>query len=141
MTIIDVIGIFLGLVACIAATFFLPVLVVNLIDHIVESYRRNKHPDYFEYWDEAVSLSFKIGGKLSTEKRRVQHYIKLYVDGYRDGECTAEYITKNMAKVTQWWIEACDTYNKEYSEVKVLLEKADRYAKAHNLKWGIIHET
>ena len=141
MTTLKTIGAVLGSIACVAGLFCLPVLLINLIDHIIESYRRNKYPEYYEYYDTAVYESFKICSKLDAEKRRIEHYIKLYSDGYRDGECTVEHITKKMAQVTQWWINACDEYNQEYLEVKELLRKADKYAKEHNLKWGVIYET
>lgn len=141
MTTIDIIGVIIGSIACVAGLFCLPILLINLIDHIIESYRRNKYPEYFEFYDTAVYESFKIGRKLNAEKRRIEHYIKLYGDGYRDGECTVEHITKKMAEVTKWWVNACDEYNQEYKNIKVLLQKADAYAKEHNLEWGIIYET
>ena len=138
---LDVFGIVLGTIAAVGGMFFLPILFVNLIDHIIESIRKTKHPEYFEFYDTAVYESFRIGGKLNAEKHRIEYYIKLYSDGYRDGECTAEQITKKMAQVTQWWIAACDEYNREHESIKVLLRKADAYAKEHNLKWGIIYDT
>ena len=141
MTILEIIGTVLGVLACTAGMVCLPILLCSFIDKIIENYRRNKHPEYFEYWDTAVSESFRIGKKLNAEKSRIEYYIKLYTVGYRDGECTAEDITKKMAQVTQWWISACDEYNQEYLEIKDLLNKADTYAKEHNLKWGIIYET
>lgn len=140
MTFLQGLGVAIGVVACIGGSIFLPILFVSLIDHIVESVRRNKHPEYFELYDTAVSESFRIGGKLNAEKSRIKYYIKLYGDGYRDGECTVEHITKKMAQVTQWWITACDEYNQEHENIKVLLQKADAYAKEHNLKWGIIYD-
>lgn len=138
---IDTLGVILGTIAVVCGMLFLPILFVNLIDHIIESIRKNKHPKYFEFYDTAIYESFRIGGKLNAEKRRIEYYIKLYGDGYRDGECTVEHITKKMAQVTQWWINACDEYNQEYKNVKMLLQKADAYAKEHNLKWGIIYES
>jgi hypothetical protein len=82
-----------------------------------------------------------VGKKFNAEKSRIEYYIKLYTAGYRDGECTAEYITKKMSQITQRWISTCDEYNEEHSKIKVLLDKADTYAKEHNLKWGVIYET
>lgn len=140
MTTIDIIGAVIGSIACVVGLFCLPILLINLIDHVIESYRRNRYPEYFELYDTAVYESFKIGRKLNAEKRRIEHYIKLYGDGYRDGECTVEHITKKMAQVTQWWINACDEYNQEYKNIKILLQKADAYAKQHNLEWGIIYD-
>jgi hypothetical protein len=138
---IDVLGVVLGTIAIICGMLFLPILFVNLIDHIIESIRKNKHPEYFEFYDAAVYESFRVGGKLNEEKRRIEYYVKLYTNGYRDGECTAEDITKRMAQLTQRWINACDDYKQEQKNIKVLLQKADAYAKEHNLKWGVIYET
>ena len=138
---IDMLGVVLGTIAAICGMLFLPILFVDLIDHIIKSIRKNKYPEYFEFYDTAVSESFRIGGKLNAEKRRIEYYIKLYSDGYRDGECTAEDITKKTAQLTRWWINACDEYNQEQKTIKVLLQKADAYAKEHNLKWGIIYDT
>ena len=141
MSWIDALSITLGTIAVICGIVFLPILFVNLTDHIIESVRKNKHPEYFEYYDTAVYEMFRICGKLNAEKRRIEYYIKLYSDGYRDGECTAEDITRKMAQLTQQWITACDEYDQEHKNVKVLLQKADAYAKEHNLKWGIIYES
>lgn len=128
-------------IAIICGMLFLPILLVNLIDRIIESIRKKKHPEYFKFYDTAVSESFRIGGKLGAEKKRIEYYIKLYGNGYRDGECTVEHITKKMAELTRIWINACDTFNQEQESIKVLWQKADAYAKEHNLKWGIIYET
>ena len=141
MTILKAIGFTIGVFAVTAGLIFLPLLAAELFDHIVKSIRKQKHPEYFDLYDTAISESFRIGGKLNAEKRRIEYYIKLYSEGYRDGECTAEHITKKMAQVTQWWITACDEYNQEQKNIKVLLQKADAYAKEHNLKWGIIYDT
>lgn len=141
MNSLDACGLAIGIIAIIVGMIFLPILFVNLIDHIIESVRKNKHPEYFEFYDTAVYESFRIGGNLNAEKRRIEYYIKLYSDGYRDGECTVEDITKKMAQLTQGWITACDEYNQEQKNIKVLLQKADAYAKEHNLKWGIIYDT
>lgn len=141
MTFLQGLGVFIGVVAVTCGMIFLPILFAGLIDHIVESIRKNKHPEYFEFYNTAVYESFRIGGKLNAEKRRIEHYIKLYGDGYRDGECTVEHITKKMAQLTQRWITACDEYNQEKKNIEVLLQKADAYAKEHKLKWGIIYET
>ena len=140
MTVLEAIGVTIGVAAIVVGMIFLPILLAGLTDHIVESIRKHKHPEYFEYYNTAVSESFRIGGKLGAEKKRIEYYIKLYSEGYLDGECTAEDITKKMAELTKIWISACDTYNQEHKDIKVLLQKADAYAKEHNLKWGIIYD-
>ena len=118
---LDAFGITLGTVAVACGIIFLPILFVNFIDHILDSVRRQKHPEYFEFYDTAISESFRIGGKLHAEKKRIEYYVTLYSKGYRDGESTAEQITKKMAQVTQWWINACDTYIKKLDAERNLL--------------------
>lgn len=140
MTILEAIGVTIGVAAIVVGMIFLPILLAGLTDCIVKSIRKHKHSEYFEYYSTAVSESFRIGGELSAEKKRIEYYIKLYSEGYRDGECTVKDITEKMAELTKIWISACDKYNQEYKDIKVLLQKADTYAKQHNLKWGIIYD-
>ena len=78
MTTLELIGVTLGAIACAIGTIFLFILFVKLVDHIIQSSRRNKYPEYFEFYDTAVSESFRIGGKLNAEKNRIKYYIKLY---------------------------------------------------------------
>lgn len=137
---IEPIGIIIGIIACIGGMIFLPILFVNLIDHIVRSIRKEKHPEYFELYEDAVSESFRIGGRFAAEKRRIEYYLKLYSEGYKDGECTKKDFEDKMLQLTNMYIRACNEYNAEYAIVKDLLKKADIYAKQHNLKWGVIYD-
>lgn len=138
---LDVLGTVIGVTASITGIICLPILGVKLIDHIIKSIRKEKHPEYFELYDTAVSESFRIGGKFSAEKNRIKYYLELYSDGYRDGECTKESFEKKMSQLIQMYLSSCDEYNAGYVEVKRLLEEADTYAKKNNLKWGIIYDT
>lgn len=139
MSIVDGIKITICIILTIAGMIFLPIILINAIDSIVEWSRRRKHTKYFEYYDTAITESFRIGGKLASVKKYIEFKIKLYSDGYRDGECTAEDITTKMSELTKMWIEACDTYNYEKNSIEVLWKKADAYAKEHKLKWGKIY--
>ena len=139
MSVVDAVKVTICTILIILGMIFLPIIIINAIDSIVEGVRRRKHPKYFEYYDTAISESFRIGGKLSSVKKYIEFHIKLYSDGYRDGECTVESITKKMSELTKMWIEACDTYNYEKKSIEVLWKKADAYAKEHKLKWGEIY--
>ena len=140
MSWIEIAGMAIGIIACIGGMIFLPILLVELIDHIVKSIRKAKHPEYFELYKTAVSESFRIGGRFNAEKNRIEYYLKLYSEGYKDGECTKKDFEDEMLKLTNMYIRACNEYNTEYATVKDLLKKADIYAKQHNLKWGIIYD-
>ena len=121
------------------SVFFLPIFLIDNVDRWIKCIRKHKHPEYFDLYETAVSESFRLGGKLNSEKKYIEHYLKLYGDGYRDGECTREDFDKKMRELTRMYIDACDNYNQEYSNIKTLLDKADAYAKEHNLKWGKLY--
>ena len=137
---LDILGIVIGIIACTGGMIFLPILFVNLIDHIVKSIRKEKYPEYFELYEAAVSESFRIGGGFTAEKRRIEYYLKLYSEGYKNGECAKKRFEDRMLQLTNMYIRACDEYNTGYATVKDLLKKADTYAKKHNLKWGVIYD-
>lgn len=140
MSWIEVAGVVIGIIACTFGIVFLPILIVGLIDHIVESVRKNKYPEYFDLYDSAIYESFRIGGKFNKEKERISYKLKKYTDGYKDGECTKEFLEKKMQELTQSYIEICDIYNQEHQAIKVLWKRVNEYAKKHNLKWGIIYD-
>ena len=127
--------IILGMIAC----FAVPLLLIDWIDSIIGKIRKHKHPEYFDLYETAVSESFRIGGKFNEKQEYIVHYLKLYGDGYLKGECTKEDFDKKMQELTSIYIDACDDYNREYSKIKTLLDKANDYAKEHGLKWGIIY--
>ena len=140
MTTLEAAGVTLGVIFIVIGMIFLPILLVNLIDHIIKSIRKEKYPEYFELYETAVSESFRIGGRFSAEKRRIEYYLKLYSEGYKDGECTKKDFEDKMLQLTNMYVRACNEYNTEYATVKDFLKKADIYAKQHNLKWGIIYD-
>lgn len=127
--------IIIGMIAC----FAVPLLLIDWIDSIIEKIRKHKHPEYFDLYETAVSESFRIGGKLNEKAKYIEHYLKLYGDGYLNGECTKEDFDKKMQELIRIYTDACDDYNREYSKIKILLDKANAYAKEHGLKWGIIY--
>jgi hypothetical protein len=122
------------------AIFFVPILLVNLFDKLLKGYRRKKHPEYFEYWDESLKLSFERGKEFNQRKELFDFKFKLYNLGLRDGECTNEYYTKKMNELMIEYQELCTWFQEEEAKIRELLGKADLYAKEHNLYWGIIYE-
>lgn len=118
----------------------IPVFIIDGIDKLVEKRRRKKHPDYFTYWDKAKILSFRRAEEFNQRNGRIQHYIKMYSDGLRDGECDSEYYHKHMTMRMTEFEELCDWFNNAGKPIDELLHKADQYAKEHSLKWGIIYE-
>lgn len=140
MSWIEIAGVVIGIIACTVGIIFLFILIVGLIDHIVSSARRNKYPEYFDLYDSAIYESFRVGGKFSDDKKRINHKLKKYTDGYKDGECTKEFFENKMQELTQSYIKICDTYSQERLSIEVLWKRADAYAKQHNLKWGVIYD-
>jgi hypothetical protein len=120
---------------------FLPLLVCNTFDRLLEDTRRKKHPEYFEYWDEALKLSFERGKEFNQRKECFDFRFKLYNLGLRDGECTNEYYAKGMNKLMIEYQELCSWFQEKEKEIHELLVKADLYAKEHNLLWGIIYDS
>ena len=116
-----------------------PVFLVNSVDKLVEKRRRKKHPDYFTYFDKAKFLASKRAEEFNSRNGRIQYYIKMYNDGLRDGECTAEYYHKHMDIKMKEFEELCEWFNEQGKPIDDLLHKADQYAKEQSLKWGIIY--
>jgi hypothetical protein len=122
------------------ALFVLPIIVIGAIDKLIEKCRRKKHPEYFEYWDEGKKLSFERGKEFNRRKEFFDFKFKLYNLGLRDGECTNEYYTKKMNELMIEYQELCAWFQEEEAKIRELLDKADLYAKEHNLYWGIIYK-
>jgi hypothetical protein len=118
-----------------------PVLLAGLFDKLLEGYRRKKHPEYFKYWDKALSLSFKRDTEFKQRKERFDFFMKLYNECLRDGECSEEYYLERMNKHMKEYQELCAWFREEEKELRELLIKADLYAKEHNLKWGIVYDS
>jgi endonuclease III len=120
---------------------FLHLLVCNTFDRLLEDTRRKKHPEYFEYWDKALKLSFERGKEYNRRKGHYDYRFKLYQDGLLDGECTNECYAKCMNKLMSEYQELCSWFQEKEKEIRELLIKADLYAKEHNLLWGIIYDS
>jgi hypothetical protein len=124
----------------IGGILFLPILLVNQVDTLLEKCRRKKHPEYFKYYDEAVKLSFERGAEYRRRKEYFDYKIKVYNEGLRDGECTNEYYTHHMNKHMVEYQKLCDWFQEEEKKIRELLVKADLYAKEHDCFWGIIYD-
>lgn len=123
------------------AVFIGPILLVNLFDRLLENHRRQKHPEYFKYWDAALEKSFARGAEYNRRKEYFDYKFRLYSLGLRDGECTNEYYTKKMNALMVEYQELCDWFQEKEKEISELLVKADLYAKEHGLTWGIIYDS
>jgi hypothetical protein len=119
---------------------FLPLLACNMFNKLLEDTRRKKHPEYFEYWDEALKLSFERGKEFNRRKESFDFKFKLYNLGLRDGECTNEYYDKKMNELMIEYHELCAWFQEKEKVIRELLVKADLYAKEYNLYWGIIYD-
>lgn len=119
---------------------FLSLLACNMFNKLLENKRRAEHPEYFEYWDAALKLSFERGTEYNRRKGHYDYHFKLCQDGLLDGECTNEYYDKKMNELMIEYHELCAWFQEKEKEIHELLIKADLYAKEHNLYWGIIYD-
>lgn len=139
MTVLEVIGVTLGVIFIGIGMIFLPILLINLIDHIVKSIRKAKHPEYFELYDDACKRAKNVTIDFSNKYKLIKHRLDMYIEGLPQGECTDVHFRKATQKFENEYIELVAWYNKEYKEINILLKSADKYAKEHNIKWGEIY--
>lgn len=141
MSYIDVIVLVVEICVSILVVLLAPVLVVDLCGRICDTYRRKRHPEYFEYWDKAEKLAFERGAEYKKRKDYIDYQRKLYSDGLCEGECTEERYVNKMKELTENYIVLCNWFKDVESEIRELLIKADLYAKEHDCYWGIIYDT
>ena len=140
MTWYEAILLTIAVIFAIFVVFVAPFIAAGAIDKLIEKCRRKKHPEYFEYWDEGKKLSFERGKEFNRRKEYFDFKFKLYNLGLRNGECTNEYYTKKMNELMIEYQELCARFQEEEANIRELLDKADLYAKEHNLYWGIIYK-
>lgn len=141
MSYIDVIVLAVEICVSIIVVLLSPVLIVYLCDKIFDTYRRKKHPEYFEYRDKAEKLAFERRAEYKKRKDYIDYQRKLYSDGLCEGECTEEYYVNKMKELIENYIVLCDWFKDAESEIRELLIKADLYAKEHDCYWGILYDT
>lgn len=110
-----------------------------LVDNIILKSRRKKHPKYFELYDDAFHESMRIGRYRSNRMNLIEHKVKMWIDGYSEGECTKEDLVKNINSLCYAYIEVVDDWSAGNKLVEEKLKLADKYAKENGLKWGILY--
>ena len=128
-------------IAFIGLFVFCPLLLAGITDKIVEKIRRKKYPDYFKLYDEAYTDSFKIAEEFTGRYNHIKYQLKLYCDGLRDGECTAESFEKKMLALSEDYQELCCWYTMASKYIEDLWKQVDLKAKEAGIKWGIIYDS
>jgi hypothetical protein len=116
------------------------IAVPALFEGVLERHRRKEHPKYFEYWDNALALSFERGTKYKKYREHFEYQVELCSEGLIEGECTNRYYTDKMNDLITEYQEFCDWFKEEDKVINELLRQADIYAKEHDLMWGILYD-
>lgn len=130
-----------GLIFVICAVGLLPVAVLFSIwlYKAIDSYRKAKYPEYFEYYNAAMKICFDASAKVNKEAEYIKYHFDLITEGIRNGECTDEYARKRFNELSDKHIELTNWFKDQQAEAEKLFRKADFYAKENNLLWGVLY--
>ena len=108
---------------------------------VVEYFRRLKHPKWYEYFDRAKKNSFVIGSRLRDATDIVNKCIVTAQEAYKNKEWTAEQFRCIMKLYADEYVRAVEQYQQDTIALGIDddLKAADKYAKEHNWKYGILY--
>lgn len=116
------------------------ICLVSLIGNkILDKYRREQYPEYFEYFDAAMDIVSDVDSQTEHKTKYFKYHFKLIYEGLREGECTVEYFQEYLDRINKEYIEFATWFEAKNKEAKDLFRKADFYAKERDLKWGILY--
>jgi hypothetical protein len=124
---------------CFVSVFVMPYFIFKFVDVLLDKYRRNKYPEYFEYYDAGMDICRDAHDQATHKKTYFEYKLKLIYEGLRDGECTDEYFREYTNTLSESYIEFAQWFQEQQEESKVYFKKADAYAKEHNLGWGRLY--
>lgn len=133
LTIIGIVIIFFGI--CI-----LPILLMNMINYLTDSFRRNRHPEYFQRYDAALTESFRISASYNAEIRHIKEKAEMWLKGYSEGECEKIVLIRRMNTLFNRYLKAIDDRAEKRKANELLWKEVNNYAIEHDLKWGIIDD-
>jgi hypothetical protein len=76
---------------------------------------------------------------IEHEAEYLEFHFNTLRDGLRDGECTEEYFKKRLDELSERYFKACQYHECRVKQSEILFKAADKYAKKHGLKWGILY--
>lgn len=114
-------------------------LISSWLDRSIETYRRNKYPEYYKYYNAAMKICFDSSEKVNKETEYITYHFKLITAGIRNGECTNEYARKRLNELSDLHIELTNWFKDQQAEAEKLFRQADFYAKENNLLWGVLY--
>ncbi len=129
----------LKVIIIVAGLAIMALVLSPLVDNIILKSRRKKHPKYFELYDGALYESLRIGRYRLNRMKLIENKVKMWVNGYADGECTKEDLVKNINSLCYAYIEVIDDCSTGNKSVEQKLKLADKYAKDNGLKWGELY--
>ena len=131
-------SLFVALGAPIAAVW-LAYGLYKMISKVLDTKRRELHPEYFKLFDEAMYISNETHDTCKYKTTYFEYKLKLIYKGLREGECTVEYFQKYLDRINEEYIEFAAWFEAKNKEAKDLFRKADYYAKRHGLAWGVLY--
>lgn len=134
----DIFGTILIIVICIL--LFALVGTISGFD-IVEAYRRKKHPTWYGYFNRARHNSFSVGCRLKDKTDIINKCIASAQEAYRNEKWTAEEFRCIMKLYADEYVKAVYQYQQDTVALGIEedLKAADKYAKEHNWKYGILY--
>ena len=109
---------------------------------VLERIRRKKHPRWFELYNRALANSLCVGSRFHEKTETLENRYKMVQELLFKGKCTAEEYQEAMKTIATEYSKAVEWFNltKESLGIEADLKEADKYAKDHDLKWGILYE-
>ena len=113
--------------------------IIKISEKVLDKYRREQYPKYFELFDKAMDIVAAVDGQTKQKTEYFNYHFKLIYEGLRDGECTVEYFEKYLNRINKEYIEYATWFEAQQKEAKRLFREADLYAKRRDLKWGYLY--
>lgn len=118
---------------------YLTYCLYKMINKVLDTKRREQHPEYFKLFDKAMDISNEVHDTCKHKTTYFEYKLKLIYEGLREGECTIEYFQKYLDRLNKEYIEFATWFEAKNKEAKDLFRKADCYAKKHDLPWGVLY--
>ena len=107
-----------------------------LISCWVDKHRRKRHPEYFKLYDKCLHDCVELSKQLKRRLAPIEYQINLYQEGLLSGECDNESHKKATDRLYEEYREVASWYRVQKEQLELLVDKANDYAKEHNIKWG-----
>lgn len=120
----------------------LPFIIVcgsTFSDKMLDRSRRKKHPEYFEFFDAAMKISFGASNVVNRKVDYIKYQMNILTTGLREGTCEEDYFRKRFNELADMHVEVTNWFKEQQQEAEKLFKEADFYAKEHDLLWGVLY--